>query len=148
MVTAESLLREVQSRGVRVEVAGPDRLRAAPLSKLTPELIEALKDRKAEILRLVGESMADWPAECRDSEERHGAKHARLFPSVMRNLYDVTKAVRRALAGETDAEEALEIVLEVAKRLEADGHFEVATSVLGLAASFAECHSIDGHGAN
>ena len=71
-----------------------------------------------------------------------------LSSPVMRDLYDVTKAVRRALAGETDAKEALEIVLEVAKRLEADGHSEVATSVLGLAASFAECHSIDGHGAN
>jgi hypothetical protein len=47
-------LREVKERGVTLEPAG-DRLRFRPKRNMTPELVEALREHKAEILRAYGE---------------------------------------------------------------------------------------------
>lgn len=47
------LLREIENRGVELVPAG-DRLRFRPKRNLTPELVEGLREHKAEILEALG----------------------------------------------------------------------------------------------
>lgn len=54
-MTARDLLRDLQSRGVKLEAEG-DRLRwRAPAEVMTPAVLETLRQRKAEILEILTE---------------------------------------------------------------------------------------------
>jgi len=48
-MTATEILSELERRGVHLEVAG-DKLRWRPKEAVTPDLVEALKQSKAEII--------------------------------------------------------------------------------------------------
>ena len=56
-MNAETLLHEVEARGVQVRVEG-EHLNLNPKSKLDPELIDQLRQHKPELLRLVSEKRA------------------------------------------------------------------------------------------
>ena len=51
-MTATEILYELERRGVHLEVAG-DKVRWRPKEAVTPDLVEALRQRKAEILGLL-----------------------------------------------------------------------------------------------
>jgi hypothetical protein len=75
---AEELLQEVEARGVTVVADGGD-LRIRPASRLTPELVEGLRARKAELVERLS-----WPEECLAAERECGHPCGRLFPLVGR----------------------------------------------------------------
>jgi hypothetical protein len=77
-VTAAELVREVEARGGRLELLGPERLRLVPRSAATPELLEELRAAKPRLLEIL---RSPWPEECLEAERRFGGQpHARLFP--------------------------------------------------------------------
>ena len=53
-MTAHELLTELQRRGVRLTIAG-NKLRYRPRAAVEPDLLPALRERKAEIMALVAE---------------------------------------------------------------------------------------------
>jgi hypothetical protein len=57
-VTPAALLAEVRARGVEVSPTGRGTIRVRPLSKLPPELMEALRAHKPEILELLAAGQA------------------------------------------------------------------------------------------
>jgi len=60
-VTAADLLRDLEARGVILEARG-DRLRVtAPLGALSPDVVEALRRHKAELLALVAGEPRPFP---------------------------------------------------------------------------------------
>jgi hypothetical protein len=76
-VTAEELLDKVEALGVTVTLdRGGVLLR--PGSRLTPELIEALRACKDELRALI--ELRAWPEASREAVRRFGAPHARLYP--------------------------------------------------------------------
>ena len=56
-MTATELLADLDRRGVRLEARG-DRLRYAPRSALTPELVERLRSHKTELLAVLSDAGA------------------------------------------------------------------------------------------
>ena len=66
-MTATQILSELQHRGVSLEVAG-DKLRFRPKAAVTPDLVEALRRRKSEILAVLRESPAPVKARVRGQD--------------------------------------------------------------------------------
>jgi hypothetical protein len=60
-MTAAALVAVLRSRGVELVAAG-DRLRFRPASKVPPDLLESLRERKAEVLILL--SASSEPTSC------------------------------------------------------------------------------------
>jgi hypothetical protein len=79
-LTAPALLAMLGRRELSVAVDG-ERLRVTgPRSAMTPDLEQAIRDHKAELVDLVA---ADgWPQESLDAERRFGRWHARLYPFI------------------------------------------------------------------
>lgn len=83
-MSPQDLLTTLRSSGVEITVV-EDRLRIeAPHGVVTPEIRQALAEHKPELLaELTGQTLpeeAQWPSECRESEQRFGGLHARLYP--------------------------------------------------------------------
>src|SRR5579883_2335497 len=53
METATEIIETLTQLGVTVKVAGPDRLRIEPASRIPPELIPRIKEAKPDILRVL-----------------------------------------------------------------------------------------------
>ena len=63
IVTATQILSELERRGVRLEVTG-DKLRWRPKEALTPDLVKALKQWKAEIIATLTGSATTGFGQC------------------------------------------------------------------------------------
>lgn len=57
-MTATEILSELERRGVQLEAHG-DRLRFRPVEAVSPDLLETLRARKPEILRLLAQSQVE-----------------------------------------------------------------------------------------
>lgn len=62
-MNATEILSELERRGVHVEVAG-DKLRWRPKEAVTPELVEALKQWKPEIIAVLNDSKTTGKGKC------------------------------------------------------------------------------------
>jgi len=81
---AGALLATLGRLAFTVAVDGADLLVKGPPSAMTPDLEEAIRDHKAELVELVA---ADgWPPESLDAERRFGRWHARLYPFIGRTV--------------------------------------------------------------
>ena len=78
MTKAEALLAQLNAHGVLIEANGNNLRIDAPQGAITPELLESLKERKDDILKLI----SFWPPECLEAERRFGHYHARLYPLI------------------------------------------------------------------
>ncbi len=64
-MTARDLLNEVTVRGIRLEVMEGGRLKvSAPEGALSPELVEGLRKRKAEVIRLLADGTGSTADGC------------------------------------------------------------------------------------
>lgn len=84
MTAAVELLSELKARGVELQAVG-DRLRVRPVEAIGPELLEQVRQHKAEIITIITVLMATasaWPPASLEAERRFGQPHARLFPFV------------------------------------------------------------------
>lgn len=66
-MTATEILSELERRGVRLELAG-DKLRYRPVAAVPTELLEAMRQRKAELLQVVRHSVAAVQARVRGQD--------------------------------------------------------------------------------
>ena len=55
-MTAQALLNELNARGIRLEPRSDGNLHVTPKARLTPELLEAVRQHKAELLAAVSAS--------------------------------------------------------------------------------------------
>ncbi len=76
MTQADALLAQLTGSGVLIEATGKNLRIDAPPGVLTPQILESLKERKDDILKLI----LLWPPECLEAERRFGHYHARLYP--------------------------------------------------------------------
>jgi len=70
-MTATEILTELERRGVHLEVAG-DKLRWRPKEAVTPDLVEALKQSKAEIISTLTGSKTTGLGQCPGPERCGG----------------------------------------------------------------------------
>jgi len=70
-MTATEILSELARRGVHLEVAG-DKLRWRPKEAVTPDLVETLKQRKAEIIAALTGGKTTGLGQCPGSEKCGG----------------------------------------------------------------------------
>lgn len=82
-MTAEELLAEVEALGVIVTL-DREELVLRPRSRLSPELVDRLREHKPELLDLV--ELRSWPAESQDAVRRFGQPCARLYPFIGRTI--------------------------------------------------------------
>jgi TubC N-terminal docking domain len=84
-MTAQTLLATLGRRDLSVVVEEGDSLRVTgPRSAMTPDLEQAIREHKAELVELVASD--GWPPESLDAERRFGAWHARLYPFIGRTV--------------------------------------------------------------
>jgi TubC N-terminal docking domain len=81
-MTAAGILDELQKRGIRVTSRPGGRVVLAPTSRLTPELLEAARAHKAEILALLAEQEAGRTAR-QDAEPTTCADNKRDDPRIL-----------------------------------------------------------------
>ena len=106
----QELLHEVEVRGVDLSIVG-DRLRYRPASRLTPELVEGLRQHKAKILeRLEGDVSSATVAgdEPPEVSRRHDnpSRDSLLNSAVIRDVGEVLELARARLGEMEHPEEA------------------------------------------
>lgn len=82
-MNAEELLAEIEELGVAVTLER-DGVLLRPGSRLTPELIDALRSCKGELRELI--ELRAWPESSRESVRSFGVPHARLYPFIGRTV--------------------------------------------------------------
>jgi TubC N-terminal docking domain len=89
MSAAHSILTEITRRGIAVRVDG-ETLRFKPRLALDDDLVERIKEHKAEIIRAVVTEGSDQifhsSTESLAAERRFGQSHAKLFPFLGRKV--------------------------------------------------------------
>lgn len=73
-----SFLTQLNALGVFVEANGNNLCIDAPQGVMTPEILESVRQRKAEVLAF----LSSWPKKCLDAERRFGHQEARLYPLI------------------------------------------------------------------
>ncbi|HLJ87430.1 MAG TPA: hypothetical protein VKZ53_11445, partial [Candidatus Angelobacter sp.] len=79
--TATEIIETLTQLGVTVKVAGPDRLRIEPASRIPPELIPRIKEAKPDILRVLQgrpSSSLDCGASCYEVTHPETGKPAKI----------------------------------------------------------------------
>ena len=107
-MTPETIVAELEERGIRLEVDGDRLMLEAPADRVpSPEIMAGLREIRSAVVRYLlarsqpsrvqfssstspivwkNEKLENWPFESREAERRFGVEHAKLFPFIGRKV--------------------------------------------------------------
>ena len=91
--TADKILTELRSRGVRVEIGANGKLRLAPARAIEPALLERVREQKAELLALLRALPAEHRAAWTQSVTPD-ARHPTIPPEVRAKIETIEMEAR------------------------------------------------------
>lgn len=86
MSVAAALLETLERLDLSVRVDGESLQVRGPRAAMTPDLEQAIRAHKAELVQLVAADADGWPPESLHAERRFGRWHARLYPFIGRTV--------------------------------------------------------------